>query len=225
MGVNYYGARNRTVVKTLRFGKREVKDIAIALFVMSVSFMILYRHGQIMDYLDYHMDSLKWIGLFGLCVALVFCSFILHEFGHKFSAQYYGMESEFQLFPMGMLLTLATSFLGFLFAAPGAVVIYGRPTKKMKGVISAAGPIVNIVLAAVGIWGCLQFNYSVYVLVFLMLATLNGFLALFNMLPIPPMDGSNIIRWSYVVYAGMIIIAALEVMYVFMWMPDLYFKY
>ena len=76
--------------------------------------------------------------------------FILHELGHKFVSMKYGYWAEFKLWPQGLLVALVTSFLGFVFAAPGAVYTYANyMTDEINGKISIAGPIVNIVLAII----------------------------------------------------------------------------
>ena len=207
-----------------RFSKREISDITVAMIVLSVAFMLLYRNGTIMRYLGQELGDVgKWVGLFATCLALVFFSFLLHELGHKFTAQNFGMRSEFRMFPAGLFITLITSVMGFLFAAPGAVMIEGRADKRENGIISIAGPAVNIVLAVVGIAGCLAFNYTPAVLFFLMFASLNASLALFNLLPIPPLDGSKIWQWNMPVYVAALLAAVLEMAYIYAWMPDLYY--
>lgn len=207
-----------------RFSKRELGDIAIAVIVLSLALTILYKRGFVLDYLAYEFGSAaKWIVLFGICLLLVVFSFLLHEFGHKFTAQNFGMRSEFRIFPTGLFITLLTSVLGFLFAAPGAVYIEGNPTRKENGIISIAGPAVNILLTLVGIAGCLAFNGGgVVVIFFYLLAYLNAFLAVFNLLPIPPLDGSKIWGWSMPVYIVAIAMAALELAYLYLWMPGIY---
>lgn len=209
-----------------RFSRRELGDIAISMIVLSLAFMILYRgdsRGSYSWYLEMTYGSTeRWILLFLTCLGLVFFSFLLHEFGHKFTAQNFGMASEFRMFPLGLVITLASSMFGFLFAAPGAVMIAGNPDKRENGIISIAGPAVNIVLALIGIAGCFAFNHSAWVFVFLLLANLNASLALFNLLPIPPLDGSKIWPWSIPLYVVVFAVAALELAYVLFWMPDLY---
>ena len=152
----------------------------------------------------------------------VIFSFLLHEFGHKFTAQRAGLWSEYRMFPVGLVITLVSSFLGFLFASPGAVYIRGNMDDRTNGKVSIAGPIVNIILAAVGIAGCLAFNYSAMVVPMLLLANLNAFLAVFNLLPIPPLDGSKIFRWNIGIWIVTIAIAAVELIYVLKFMPTLY---
>ncbi len=210
--------------KKSRFSKVEIRDIVIAVIVLSVAFAILYRNNSIMTYFEYHLGgSMAWIALFATCLVLVFFSFLLHEFGHKFTAQNYGMRSEFRMSPIGLVITILTSAFGFLFAAPGAVVINGYPDKETNGRIGIAGPAVNIVLSAIGIIGCLLTNGSVAVAFFAMFASLNAFLAFFNMLPIPPLDGSKIWKWNPVLYVVVFAIAIVEVAYVYLGMTDLYF--
>lgn len=206
-----------------RFSKRELGDVAIAVIVLSLALTLLYKKGFVINYLNYEFGSTaKWFILFGMCLLLVVLSFLLHEFGHKFTAQNFGMRSEFRIFPAGLFITLITSLLGFLFAAPGAVYIQGSPSKRENGIISIAGPAVNIVLALIGIIGCLTFNGEGIVIFFYLMANLNAFLALFNMLPIPPLDGSKIWSWNMNVYIVGILISALELAYLYMWMPDLF---
>ncbi len=212
--------------RSSRFDRREVLDIVVAVVVLSVAFMVLYRNNSIMSYLEFHLgEGLKWAGLFAVCLVIVVLSFLLHELGHKFVAQNHGMRSGFRMWPAGLFITLVTSLFGFLFAAPGAVVINGYPDKRTNGLISIAGPVVNIVLCAIGIAGCLAFNYSAWVLFFMMLASLNAFLAFFNLLPIPPLDGSKIVTWKLPVYVVVMAVAVLELAYIYLWMPDLYFTY
>lgn len=209
-----------------RFSRRELGDIAVSMIVLSLAFMILYRgdgRGSFSWYLEHTYGSAeRWAILFMVCLGLVFLSFLLHELGHKFTAQNFGMRSEYRMFPVGLVITLVSSMFGFLFAAPGAVVIQGRPDKRENGIISIAGPAVNIVLALIGIAGCYAFNHSAWVFVFLLLANLNAFLALFNLLPLPPLDGSKIWPWSVPVYVAVFALAAVEVAYLYLWMPDLY---
>ncbi len=206
-----------------RFGGQELREIGVSMLVLSIAFMILYKDNKIMDYLQYHLGEYGgWIGLFATCLVLVTFSFLLHEFGHKFVAQNYGMQSEFRMYPAGLFITLLTSLLGFLFAAPGAVYIQGYPDRKTNGIISIAGPAVNIVLAAIGIIGCLAFNHSPMVMFFVMFASLNAFLAFFNLLPIPPLDGSKIVTWNVAVYVAVIAMAAIELAYIWFLMPPLY---
>lgn len=208
-----------------RFSRQELMDIAASMIVLTVAFMILYRNGTVMVVLEYHLgETGKWAGMFAICLVLVFCSFLLHEFGHKFTAQKYGMWSEFRMYPAGLVLTLVTSVIGFLFAAPGAVYIRGYADVERNGKISMAGPLVNICLAAIGIaalaalgQGPFWLDDTAFLLAMIctMFTTLNAFLAIFNLLPFGPLDGGKILAWNKVVWVVMIAIAAVELIYMY----------
>ncbi|WP_245618649.1 hypothetical protein [Methanogenium cariaci] len=78
-------------------------------------------------------------------------AFILHEMAHKFTAMKFGYYAAFRK-DNGMLLmgVALAALVGVVFAAPGATVIYGQPgrdmSKKENGIISVAGPVVNLCL-------------------------------------------------------------------------------
>ena len=215
--------RINTGFRKPKFSQTEIRDILVSVIVLSLAFTILYRSGSVMNYFRYHLgsDAAAYVGLFVLSIVLVVMSFMLHEFGHKFVAQKAGLWSEYRMFPMGLVITLVTSFIGFLFAAPGAVYIAGNMDDRTNGKVSIAGPAVNIVLAAIGIAGTLAFNHTALVVPFLLLANLNAFLALFNLLPIPPLDGSKILKWDVMIWGCAIAVAAAEFACLFWFMPPL----
>lgn len=196
-----------------RFSREELGHIAISIVVLSIAFTILYRNsGWILNYFMYltGTETIAYVLLFLMCAVLVVISFLFHELGHKFMAQRLGLWSEYRMFNLGLVITLVSSLVGFLFAAPGAVMINGYVNKKENGLISIAGPAVNMVFAAIGILGCLVFNGNPIIIFFMLLASLNSALALFNLLPIPPFDGSKIVSWSPVIWVVAIGIAVLE---------------
>lgn len=191
-----------------RFSKTEIRDIFISIVVLSIAFTLLFRNGSIFDFFELRLgQGMGYVGLFGMCLLLVVMSFLFHEFGHKFMAQKYGLWSEFRMWPIGLVLTLVTSLIGFLFASPGAVMIAGNMDKKMNGMVSIAGPAVNIVLCVIGIIGWLATNGTDFVIFFYMLTSLNAWLAIFNLIPVPPLDGSKIIYWNLIVWGVAIGIA------------------
>ena len=187
------------------FSKIELQDITIAVAVLTAAFTIIFCDRPVFSN-DFATNLLWWILVSFVMVVL---SFMLHEFGHKFTAQRYGAWSEFRKYPMGLVLCLVMSFVGFLFAAPGAVYIRGYINDEMNGKISAAGPLVNIVISAItlGLGFIVPSNLSAYI--FFTIAYLNAFLALFNMIPIMPLDGAKIVKWNVPIYVTMIIAAGL----------------
>ena len=193
------------------FTGKEIRDLVISFIVIALGFTILYSNG------DYSNVTL----IFPVVMIGVGAGFIFHELGHKFVAMHYGYYAEYELWPIGLLVALVSSFFGFIFAAPGAVVIFSNGMEeKTNGIISIAGPIVNILLGLIFflILGSLgDFVYTetgVIVYLICMLGTrINFFLAAFNLLPIPPLDGSKVMAWSVPIWLVTFAIAALLVLF------------
>jgi len=139
--------------------------------------------------------------------------FILHELGHKFVAIQRGYLAHFRLWLWGLLLTISIVALsggGVVFGAPGAVYIspsaaglYGYDLGARQGdpeedsmIISAVGPGINLAFAI----GFLSVFFSglggIISTIALYGFLLNVGLGSFNMLPVPPLDGSKIFKKS-----------------------------
>jgi len=125
--------------------------------------------------------------------------FVVHELAHKFMAIRYGAFAEFVIWPVGIILAIVTAMIGFIFAAPGAVYIYkSHLSIKENGIISVAGPALNLAMGLIFIG--ISFLYPSMWILFI--AKINIFLGLFNMLPIPPLDGSKVLRWSPMIWGA-----------------------
>ena len=85
-------------------------------------------------------------------------AFLLHEIGHKLVAKRYGCWAEFRADPKGLQFGILLAFIiGFLFMAPGAVMVAGLVSRRQNGHIAVAGPLTNFSLFLIGIplWGIL----------------------------------------------------------------------
>ncbi|MBI5061267.1 MAG: site-2 protease family protein [Candidatus Aenigmarchaeota archaeon] len=180
---------------------KEARDIVISAVVLAIAFGIAFSGGL------WGSASTDIVNNVLLALLAVSLSFILHELGHRTIAKKYGCFAEYQMWPFGLVIALMVSFTGFVFAAPGAVVIHskidvwGNVTKlsrKSIGLISLAGPAINLALA-----GCFAAaNLLLPLGVFAIGITINLWLALFNILPVPPLDGSKIFFWDKRIWAG-----------------------
>lgn len=188
----------------LRFSPIERHDLLKSWFVISLAFSLAMGGSAGLD--------MKFLVLMIVAAVTVGTGFLLHELAHKAVAVHYGLWAEYRAFDNMLLLSLALSLFGFLFAAPGAVFITSRtpdmwhvPPDK-NGKISAAGPLVNFALAA----GFIGLGLALPVLKTFALfgAQINIWLGLFNMIPIFNFDGSKIWPWSKAVYLGMVIVGA-----------------
>ncbi len=183
----------------LRFSREEILHILLAcgalIFAFTMSFVSPLFGGLSLGPADLLLVVLA-------CAVAVLSGFLLHELMHKAVAQRYGAWAEFRSSRMGLLLALITGFLGIVFAAPGAVVIGGNLTPKQSGRVSLAGPLTNLAVGTAFLGAALAMGNPAdlpgsYVLFVLQLSGyINVFLGGFNLLPIPPLDGSKVFRWN-----------------------------
>ena len=138
--------------------------------------------------------------------AIVALSFIPHELAHKYFANRHHCFAKYEMWKTGLLIALALAIISngsFVFAAPGAVVIYTSfysrrgleqisLSTKQNAIISAVGPLTNIIIASI----FLGLLYVTPNPVFVTIVKINSFLAIFNLLPIPPLDGSKVIWYN-----------------------------
>ena len=180
----------------LKFSRLEINEIAKAWLAVSAMFAIAFNGFN---------SSL--LVVFPLSLLTAGAGFVLHELAHKFVAQHYGCHAEFRAFNQMLLFGLILSFADFVFAAPGAVFFKGRSSRRVHGRVALAGPVMNIVLGAVFL--VFTFLSSGWVYDILLLGfRINAWLALFNLIPFPPFDGSAVFRWNRFVYASVIILAS-----------------
>ena len=183
------------------FSKIELRDIGLAWFALGVAFSLAWfaQRGGIGN-LPAIVASSPIYPLTILVVSLVTAGsgFVLHELSHKFVAQRYGYWAEFRMWPLGLVFAMATSLIGVIFAAPGATYISGANiTGEQNGKISLAGPLTNVGVALVFLpFFLFASPSSVWSLLGSLGVFINIFLALFNLLPLGPLDGAKVFAWS-----------------------------
>ena len=186
------------------FSGIEVRDIIIAWIALGVAFSFMLAQGGL------NVIQLATTGQFtasdaailvGISLVTVGPGFVFHELSHKFVAQRYGYWAEFRMWPMGLVLALVTSLIGFIFAAPGATYISGANiSREQNGKISLAGPLTNVAIAALFVPFLFFNSNGILGTVGYIGVRINVFLGLFNLLPIGPLDGAKVFRWSLPVW-------------------------
>ncbi len=174
----------------------EINDLVKAWFLVSLAFTILLN-GFTFD--------VGTIMILFIAAVTVGTGFLLHELAHKVVAQHYHCWAEFRADNTMLLFALFSSMVGFLFAAPGAVMIYGpHITPRQNGIISAVGPLTNYLFAL----SFLVLLYLVPGAFFQATAEygfmINSWLGVFNMIPFMNFDGAKIFKWNYFVWATMV---------------------
>ncbi|MBU0535691.1 MAG: peptidase M50 [Nanoarchaeota archaeon] len=180
----------------------EIQDLFKAWVAISIAFAIVMSRGITLQ----SLMSMQFLYNFLIAAFTVGVGFIFHEMGHKIVAQRYGCFAEFRAWNKMLLLAIAMSFLGFVFAAPGAVMIQGRVDRIRNGRISIAGPGVNLVLALVFLGLILSLGNNIFFQYGLMI---NAWLGLFNMIPLGNLDGKKVLIWNKTAYALVVAVSVL----------------
>ena len=177
-------------------------------------------------------------------VCLVF-SVILHEVAHGYVAYRLGDPTAFRanrltlnplphvdlfgsiLLPLLLVMTHSSVLLGWAKPVPVNPGYFRNPRRGMM-LVGAAGPLTNLALAvAGGVASRLLIPYAPLVSFFLAyLCITNLMLAVFNLIPIPPLDGSRIVlgflsdemaqtylqleRWGFIIIFGLLYLGALD---------------
>jgi len=195
--------------KTIKIGeiktsKFELVDIVKAWVVLSLAFALVYGGVNLIDGTFDRLFSLGFLILFLVSMFTAGIGFLFHELSHKLMAQHYGCMAEFRAFNQMLYLALGlAAVIGFIFAAPGAVMIAGRVTLRENGKISLAGPLVNFVLAVVFL------GLGFFIPLLMIGYFINVWLGLFNMIPFGNFDGKKILDWNRYVWLGMVIVGVM----------------
>lgn len=152
----------------------------------------------------------------GLCVSafVVFCIIPIHEYAHALVAYKMGddtarLKGRLTLSPMahinwiGALMIL---LVGFGYAEPVPINIHNVRMKNKKlamALIALAGPVSNLIVAFISVFlmfllyrfgsGSGSAIVSSFIIFFNYNAIININLAVFNFIPVPPLDGSRIL--------------------------------
>ncbi|MFT4309136.1 MAG: hypothetical protein ACMXYL_01465 [Candidatus Woesearchaeota archaeon] len=143
---------------------------------------------------------------FLLAIYSIVPGIILHELFHKFSAIYYGAEAVFVANYTFLLIGIAIKLLKFPFIliAPAYVAITAANglAGHERALIGFAGPFANLLLY-IAAFIIVKYDFKIFRKIkdnpygyTILVGTryINGFLFLFNMLPIPGFDGYHVMR-------------------------------
>ncbi|MFA5745288.1 MAG: hypothetical protein WCX82_00830 [archaeon] len=186
----------------------EVMDLLVAWISISICFAIVLGNYSLLDYIVSKQFVFTWSGFFtnfGLSLLITATSFIVHELAHKYTGIHFGAQARFIMWPAFLFMGVALALLfGVVFVAPGAVYIFGKShSNREDGITSMAGPVANLIMA--GLFFIAAIFGAPAIIVSYGLA-INLWIALFNLIPFGPLDGTKIIKWNPLVWGILIAI-------------------
>ncbi len=194
-------------IANIKTSTTEIKDIAKAWIIISLAFTFVFTGASLLGGNISNVATPQFFIYFIIALFTAGVGFLLHEMAHKLVAQHYGCEAEFRSYDEMLYIALGLAALvGFLFAAPGAVMIQGLITRKENGIISIAGPATNYILAATFLG--LSLAIPPLSFIFMIGLQVNIWLGLFNMIPFGNFDGLKIFYWNKIAWGIMVIIGA-----------------
>jgi Zn-dependent protease len=187
-----YGAPRRAKGR-IYFSPKELKHLALGtLLVIGIS--LSFGFGA--------FGQEDWAVVLSALAVVITLSFFTHEIAHKFAAQRRGLWAEFRLTVWGAILTCISIFLPFKIISPGAVMLSGPASMDEIGKISIAGPATNIFLSTAFLGLTFVPSSDPWVSwIFVIGAFFNGYIALFNLIPLGILDGFKIFHWNKSVWA------------------------
>jgi Zn-dependent protease len=173
-------------IKHIYFSYKEIKHLSIGILLVA---------GVGLSLIGFQSSVFGDYALLAIYMAMFTTSFFMHEMAHKAVAQKYGLWAEFRLTLIGALLTLLSIVPSFIkIISPGAVMVAGSSNREIMGKTSVAGPVTNIIIATtlLGITPVIPAYASMLGLI----AFFNGWIAIFNLLPVGILDGHKIFTWD-----------------------------
>ena len=172
------------------FRKQELEDLAVSYVVLLLLFS------------NFELRNMPYVAL------AVFTAFVFHELAHRQVAKKYGYIAFYKRWDTGILIALLLGMVGkmifghaIVFAALGAVYIHAPyqywSDREAEGWISLSGPLTNIMVGVVALILLKTVPLPIHAMVSLYYTSIvNFWIAFFNLLPFPPLDGYKVIKWN-----------------------------
>lgn len=195
----------------------ELVHLLVAFAVLTFDLAVVGSQLALRQLASLSVPALVDAAGFGAAAALT--GFVAHEMAHKIVAQRYGFWAEFRMSPMGLLLSVMTSLFGVIWAAPGATVVGGMGDVREWGRTSLAGPALNLAEGSAFLGLALLLGPTTSLApaasFLALLAFINGWFAAFNLIPLGPLDGRKVFRWSPGVWGAALAVAVVFLVGVF----------
>lgn len=188
------------------FGRVELKEVGVAVLGLTIVFAAGLSGGIISGGF-----LAAVVVMLPLAFVAVVPAFLVSLVAQKRVALDQGCTVEYRLQPQWLAVAVLFAFIaGFLFAITGTFSRFGNVTRAGAGRMSAAGIISHLGFASTGL--ILFFTVGPAAglpwlsSLFLVVAGVNSFLAIFSMIPLFGFPGGDVWRWSPTLYIGLLVI-------------------
>jgi hypothetical protein len=182
------------VKEYFNFSNEELRDIIIVILSLSAMLSIY---------------STNIIGTFFLMLFLISISLFVKIIVHKIVGKRYDCNAiftfDFKLLIVSLLISLSTK-VAIIFPILGSIVIssalhtrlghkYVNISTREAGIIALSGSLANVTIALLSL-----ILYPLSPAIFQELLKLNVFMALFSMVPLPPIEGHYVLWWNRLIW-------------------------
>jgi hypothetical protein len=176
-------------VRVVGIKVREVFSVTAAAFILGAAISWTFAG-----------PSSDFIWLMGLNVIICLVAGISHEGVHRVVGKILGIKSEYVFWFSGSLMTIVTAILGNAFGLQGFLLDEaeeGTPHWKM-GLMKISAPLFSLaMLVLFGVANIINPN-----VIFQMICSISGMMAMADIIPFKPMDGYDVRKWNFFVWLG-----------------------
>lgn len=171
-----------------------ITNITEIFYILVLTIAIGYIFSGYIKIPGLYSRGFNWKGI-KFAILVTAPAIILHELAHKFAGLAFGYDAMFHIWWFGLGLGIFLRIIGspFLILAPGYVSVAPNMPLELS-VIAFAGPFINLILFGISFL-VLRFKRRLRRKEFIfwhLTKLINMWLFIFNMLPIPPLDGSKV---------------------------------
>ena len=172
----------------------EIFNLVVVSLVVGYIFSGMFKNEKL------SFNNFDWKD-FRFAVLIASPGIIFHELAHKFVAIGFGLNAVFEISPFGLVLGVVLKLVGspLILLAPGYVLISSLANPLAMFLTAFAGPLTNLLFwlgSKYYLNSSKTFSRKMVMNLFIF-SEINKWLFLFNMIPIPPLDGYKVFLGLY----------------------------
>ena len=209
-----YGFRD-LADKTKRYYKYSVDELkGLIISILVLAFIVSFKEWGYGD----NFNAIVGLKNLFIAIILITITILIHDGAQRISALHSGFRIEYKMWWYGLLIGLILVFISkgnIWFLAPGGILFHHMATHRLGffrygvnirsvGLITLIGPIANIIFATLIKVSQVNLHlFSVDNIILNKIFLINWVFAVWNLLPIPPLDGVKVFQFSRLTYVAL----------------------